>query len=100
MRSGTSTFELPHYVTDFQEIWYWWVYITSYKSAFHICPYQFTLTPALHTSQTGLILKSPPQKGLVMHKTDSDKIYTSLFKVCSFYLEHLFVWFRFNKIRG
>jgi len=44
-----STFELPHYVTDFQEIWHWWVYITGYKSAFHFCPCQFTLTPALHT---------------------------------------------------
>jgi len=64
MRSGTSTFELPNYVTDFQEIWRWWVYITGYKSAFHFCPYQFTLTPALHTSQTGIILKfnSPPKK--------------------------------------
>ena len=57
--SGTSTFELPHYVTDFQEIWRWWIYITGYKSALRFCPYQFTLTPALHTSQIGLTLKFP-----------------------------------------
>jgi hypothetical protein len=71
--SGTSTFELPHYVTDFQEIWRWWIYITSYKSAFHFCPYQFT-------SQTGLTLK-------FLHTHTQNKS-----------LEHLFVWFRFNKI--
>jgi len=70
-----STFELPHYVTDFQEIWHWWVYITGYKSAFHFCPCQFTLTPALHTWQTELGIEISLKKK-VMHKADSDKIYT------------------------
>jgi hypothetical protein len=89
MWSDTSTFELPLYVRDFQEIQHWWVYVTGYKSAFHLCPYQFTLTPNLHTSQTELIFKFL-KKQLVMH---SNKIYTSLFKVCSFYLEHLFIFY-------
>ena len=57
MRSGTSTFELPNQVTNFHEIQHCWVYNAGYKSAIHFCPYRLTLTPTLHTSQTGLILK-------------------------------------------
>lgn len=93
MKSGTSTFEFPFYVTDFQEIQHWWVYITGYKSAFHLCPYQFTLTPNSHTSQTELILKFlKNKKRLVMH---SNKTHTHLFfrfaastwNICLYYLD-------------
>jgi len=103
MRSGTSTFELPNYVTFARN----WVLVGLHyglQKCISFLPISFHINSAFCTSQTGIILKFPPPKKkahyAIMHKADSDKIYTSVFKVCSFYLERLFVCFRFNKIQG